>query len=97
MLFMKYKKEFKKLLDYYHVTGSRTVRSDTIKIELERLEYLAACYVITLTPFEHIGKYYKITITDYGLRFFDEQHDKIFRFIIPVAISIVSLIISLVK
>ena len=96
MLFMKHKKEFKKLLNYYRSTGARTVRTKNIEISDRCAEYLAAFYVVSLSRLNNGETGYKITITDYGIRFFDEEHDKIFRFIIPTVISAASLLISVI-
>lgn len=91
-MFMKYEKSFKIILNYYYTTGNRTTSSKMFSIPRKEIDYLAAKGLLIIVPYVNGDPDCRITISDRGLLYFDEKYDKLFRFWIPVSISIIALI-----
>lgn len=91
-MFTKYEKSLKTFLKHYRKTNNRTMTSADFDIPRYKIDYLAAKGLIDIVPYKNGDPNCRITIADKGLTYFDEKQDKLFRFWIPVIISILALI-----
>ena len=88
-MFTKHLKTFRSILKEYYKLNTMPFPSYGRNYTDIELKYLSAKGLIALTPYSDEGC--RITVTDKGLVYFDEKHDKLFRFWLPVIISVLAL------
>lgn len=94
-MFVKYEKSFKKILSNYYSTSQRTFPLAAVNVPKHEADYLAAQGFLTIVPYVFEEENCRISITDRGLTYFDDKRDKWLRFIIPICISLLSLLVSI--
>lgn len=91
-MFMKYEKSLKEILNHYYHTSQRTIPLAMLDVPRYQADYLAAKGLLVIVPYVFEEENCRITISDKGLTYFDDKHDKWFRFWVPTIISIIALI-----
>lgn len=94
---MKHEKALKKILSIYETTSTRTFSSKGVDITRIQLEYLSSWGFISISPYEGNSGDVKITVENSAIIYFDEKKDKLFRFWLPIIISVAALIISIIS
>lgn len=90
-----HEKSLKKLLDIYHTTTARQFSSYGTEVSYRELEYMAAKGWISLIPREPDG--YIITMEDKALTYFEDRRAELIRYALPLALSVLAIIISVIS
>ena len=93
-MFVKYERSLKKLLKYYKKTNNRTMILSQFSIPRYKIDYLSAKGFLDIVPYVNEETNCRITISNKGIVYFDEKREKLFCFLLPITISVISLIKS---
>ena len=94
-MFVKYEKTLKFLLKHCYNNNSRVFSSANFDIPRYQLDYLAAKGLLSITPYVNGDPNCRIKITDKGLTYFDEKYEKMFHFWLPLSVSLIAVLISI--
>lgn len=89
--------KFRKIFKHYVKTGDKFFHSAIVNLQTKDLYYLQAKGVIEIEPYSNGDPDCKIIISAAGLTFKDTIFLWIFQTLLPIALSVAALVVSIFK